>query len=368
MKNLLTIIGAALFLILTLGYSVMPAESNDETMGRAPHHTTYGFQNYPPVQTAAPKGLPFYLRRLWSSIFLPSIPNGHWVPEAEAMKSLSSIGGDRITWLGHASFLIRVSGKTILTDPFLTEFASPLSWAGPRRFAGAGIPMDRLPPIDIIIVSHDHYDHLDDESVRCLDKDKIEVVVPLGLKSFFSERGYGRVTELDWNESIALGELTLTALPAIHNSGRSIKNRNQTLWASWLIESSTKKMLFVGDTGYSETIFKLIGRQYGPLDYAILPIGAYAPRKLMRMSHINPEEAVTVGNEIRAFTLIASHWGTIGLSDEPTWEPPKRFSRAGLDNGLSEERLWIMKIGETRPLGQSGLSQGLKKTGDVLPK
>jgi L-ascorbate metabolism protein UlaG (beta-lactamase superfamily) len=109
-------------------------------------------------------------------------------------------------------------------------------------------------------------------------------------------------------------------------------------------------MLFIGDTGYSETIFKQIGRQYGPFDYVLLPIGAYEPRKLMWMSHITPEEAVAVGNNVRADTLIASHWGTINMSDEPPWDPPKRFRKAGLENGFAMKALWVMKIGETRPL------------------
>lgn len=367
-KHIKVIIGTALTSALSLACFVVSSQNNEGiTMENNPgHHTITGFQNYPFVETAAPKGAFFYLRRFWGSIFLPDIPDGHTLPKTEAMKLLNTIEGDRVTWLGQASFLINISGKTILTDPFLTEFASPVSWAGPRRFVAPGIPLDKLPPIDIVIVSHSHYDHLDDRTIRSLkNKDKINVVVPLGLKSFFTERGYNKVTELDWKESISLGKLALTALPAVHDSARSTNDRNQTLWASWVIDSSTKKILFVGDTGYSETIFKLIGKQYGPFDYAFLPIGGYEPRKLMWMSHITPEEAVAIGNEVRADTLIASHWGTINLSDEPPWEPPKRFSKAGLDNGFSEETLWVMKIGETRPLPQESLSQKSEQTGHL---
>jgi L-ascorbate metabolism protein UlaG (beta-lactamase superfamily) len=211
--------------------------------------------------------------------------------------------------------------------------------------------LDSLPPIDIVIVSHSHYDHLDDTTVRRLrDKDRIHVVVPLGLKSFFTERGYNNVTELDWFDSISIGEIVLTALPAVHDSARNTSDHNRTLWASWAIVSPSNKILFIGDTGYSETIFKQIGKQFGPFHYAILPIGAYEPRKLMWMSHLTPEEAVTVGNEVRADTIIASHWGTINLSDEPPWEPPKRFTKSGLENGYTMETQWILKIGETRPL------------------
>lgn len=348
-------IGTAITLAASFGCGVMTPQNTNQAgvvnVNKPEHHTITGFQNAPFVETAAPKGVFFYLRRFWNSVFLPEVPAEHALSESEAMRLLNSIDGDRVTWLGHASFLIKSSGKTILTDPFLTEFASPLSWAGPRRFVAPGIPLDKLPPIDIVVVSHSHYDHLDDETVRRLkNKDTIHVVVPLGLKSFFTERGFNKVTELDWSESIAIGDTSLTALPAVHDSARSTSDHNRTLWASWAIVGPSNKMLFIGDTGYSETIFKQIGRQYGPFDYVLLPIGAYEPRKLMWMSHITPEEAVAVGNNVRADTLIASHWGTINMSDEPPWDPPKRFRKAGLENGFAMKALWVMKIGETRPL------------------
>jgi L-ascorbate metabolism protein UlaG (beta-lactamase superfamily) len=209
-----------------------------------------------------------------------------------------------------------------------------------------------LPQIDTVIVSHNHYDHLDDETVRNLkNKDKIRVVVPLGLKSFFIERGYKKVTELDWGGSVVLDGITFTALPAVHDSARSVNDRDKTLWANWAVESEDSKILFIGDTGYSETIYSRIGEEYGPFDYAILPIGAYEPRKLMWMSHVTPEEAVVIGIDVRAKTLIASHWGTVSsLSDEPPFEPPARFKKAGVDNDFSKQQLWIMKVGETMPL------------------
>ena len=197
------------------------------------HHTETGFQNYPYVETAAPKGILFYLRRFWLSVNTPDVPSGHVLPEDEALSLLNRYKSDRLTWLGHASFLIKVDGITILTDPFLTEFASPVSWAGPRRFVGPGIPLDKLPPIDVIIVSHNHYDHLDDETIRQLEnKDRIHVVVPLGLKLLFTERGYENVTELDWHEVIKIKNLTLVSVPAVHDSARSIDDHNETLWAS----------------------------------------------------------------------------------------------------------------------------------------
>jgi len=316
------------------------------------HHTEKGFQNHPFVETASSKGFLFYVRRFWRSIFTPDVPDGHVLSRKESVQLLNSIEGDKISWLGHASFLLKISEVTILTDPFLTKFASPISWAGPGRFVEPGITLENLPQIDMVIVSHNHYDHLDDETIRSLsNKEKIHVIVPLGLKSFFVARGYKTVTELDWGESVTAKHIKITSHPAVHDSARSTHDRNKTLWSSWAIESPERSVFFVGDTGYSETIYRHIGEKYNSFDYAILPIGAYEPRELMWMSHVTPEEAVSVGTDVRANTLIASHWGTVSsLSDEPPFEPPKRFKKSGVDNGFYEQDLWVMKIGETRSL------------------
>ncbi len=355
------IVGVMTALVISFTCTTISSQNNEQVVmeNKPKHHTITGFQNDPFVETAAPKGMLFYIRRFWGSVFVPDIPDEHALSELESTQLLNSIEGDRITWLGHASFLLKSSEITILTDPFLTEFASPISWAGPRRFVELGIPLDKLPPIDIVVVSHNHYDHLDDETISNLkNKENIQVVVPLGLKPFFTERGYSKVDELDWGESITIGNVEITSLPSVHDSARSTDDHNKTLWSSWAIESPEKRLIFIGDTGYSETIYNSIGERYGSFDYAVLPIGAYEPRELMWMSHITPEEAVSIGSDIRAKTLIASHWGTVSsLSDEPPWEPPKRFKKAGLDNGFAEKNLWVMKVGETRPLSQEALAQ-----------
>ena len=319
------------------------------------HHTSKGYQNHPFVETAAPKGIFFYMRRAWGSLFFPDVPDGHELTELASLQLLNSISSDRVTWLGHASFLITTSGVTILTDPFLSKHASPVSWAGPRRIVNLPIPISKLPSIDIVIISHNHYDHLDDKTVSELkNKNEINVVVPLGLKSFFTERGYSKVTELDWGQSISVAGIDITAEPIVHDSARSTLDHNETLWASWVIESLQKRILFIGDTGYSKTIFNYIGDKYDSFDFAILPIGAYEPRELLWMSHVTPEEAVSIGIDVRAKTLISSHWGTISsLSDEPMFEPPGRFKKAGHDGGFSDEDLWIMKVGETRAIART---------------
>ncbi len=351
--NFLKIIVITIFFVLFACSTTSSEVAQEASLSEAPkHHTPNGYQNHPFIETAAPKGPFFYLRRAWDSLFVPNIPDGHQLSEPESMQLLHTINTDRITWLGHASFLIKTSDVTILTDPFLSKYASPVSWAGPKRFVHLPIPINKLPTIDIIIVSHNHYDHLDDKTVRELpNKENIQVVVPLGLKPFFIERGYKLVTELDWGQSLSILDLDISAEPSVHDSARTTADHNETLWASWVIESSQQRLLFVGDTGYSNTIFKRIGEKYSTFDFAILPIGAYEPRELLWMSHTTPEEAVAIGKDVHATRLIASHWGTISsLSDEPAFEPPIRFKKAGYGNGFSKQTLWIMKIGETRAL------------------
>ncbi|HFE39356.1 MAG TPA: hydrolase [Gammaproteobacteria bacterium] len=328
------------------------------------HHVEGGYQNHPFVETAAPKGFLFYMRRFWGSVFTPDSPEGHAFSPEKSLNLLNSVKGDQISWLGHATFLIKLSGTTILTDPFLSEFASPVSWAGPRRYVDPGISIENLPQIDIVLISHSHYDHLDEETIEKLgDKDNIHVLVPLGLKPFFIERGYKNVTELDWHEPMTIEGIEVTSLPSVHDSARSISDHNKTLWASWGIEGGERKILFIGDTGYSKEIFRDIGNQYGPFDYSILPIGAYEPRELMWMSHVTPEEAVTIGIETNTKILVASHWGTVSsLSDEPPFEPPVRFREAGIENGFSDNELWVLKVGETRAMAQK---EGVKYHIDI---
>jgi len=344
-----------LFLIYIICGAAFGGTDRDLLDHKPKHHTATGFQNYPFVETASSKGFLFYLRRFWGSVFVPDIPKGHALSEDVSLDLLKSYKKSRITWLGHASFLIKTANVTILTDPFLTEFASPVSWAGPRRLVDSSIPIEKLPQIDIILISHNHYDHLDEKTIhRIANKNQIRVVVPLGVGDFFREQGYILVTELDWGESITVKNTAITSHSAVHDSARTTNDHNKTLWASWSIDNGESRIFFIGDSGYSQSLFKKIGKQYGSLDYAILPIGAYEPRELMWMSHFTPEEAIKVGLELNAKTLIASHWGTVSsLSDEPIWEPPKRFLNEGLSRGYKEDSLWIMKIGETRPLSIS---------------
>jgi L-ascorbate metabolism protein UlaG (beta-lactamase superfamily) len=321
--------------------------------GKQKHHMTEGFRNYPPTPKPSSYGrVSFSLRRFWSSLSLPEVPPGHHLPEEKAIIQLNSLKNkNTLTWLGHSTYLIRLDGKTILIDPFLTEFASPFTWAGPRRFVPPGISLKKLPAIDIIIVSHNHYDHLDEKTIEGLPgKEKIHVVVPLGLKIFFTQRGYAIIKELDWGDNTLVDNIQMTSLPAVHFSGRGIGDRNKTLWCSWSIVSSSGKYYFAGDTAYSSTIFRGIEKKYKSFNLAIVPIGAYEPQEMMKPFHTTPEEAIQVGIDVGAKIIVGSHWGTIELSNEPHWEPPRRFEEHARKVGVPQEQIWIMKIGETRIL------------------
>ena len=270
---------------------------------------------------------------------------------------LAAAGPESLTWLGHACFLIRTAGFAILTDPFLSDYASPLPGLGPKRYVPPGLAVEDLPDLDAVVISHNHYDHLDARSVEEISskvRGAAAAVVPSGLGSFFASRRYSDVRELGWGEgtllrrspssSLSSSSVSLSCLPCIHFSGRTPLDRNATLWCSWSIVSPSLRLFFAGDTGYGP-VFEDLGREHGPFDVALLPIGAYEPASIMRSVHLNPEEAVTAGRDLRASTLVAMHWGTIVLTDEPPFEPPAR-SRAAA--GYPDERAWVMKIGETR--------------------
>jgi L-ascorbate metabolism protein UlaG (beta-lactamase superfamily) len=279
------------------------------------------------------------------------IPADHVIHPSRAYQTFQQTARqETITWLGHACFLLRLQGKHILTDPFLSDTAGPLPGGGPKRFVPPGLPVDRLPRIDLILLSHGHYDHLDKETLQALpNKQSIDVIVPLGLGNIMRQLGYTRVYELDWFQRIAFYGIEWTALPAVHFSRRGLLDTNKTLWASYSIQTPNQHIFFGGDTAYGK-VFHEIGATVGPFDVALIGIGAYAPRRIMRPVHAAPEEAIQIGMDIRAHHIVAMHWGTIRLTTEPPFDPPERFKQAAFEAGIPEERCWVMKIGETRVL------------------
>jgi L-ascorbate metabolism protein UlaG (beta-lactamase superfamily) len=323
------------------------------TPDRPWHHLADGFRN--------PQGSPvrggdlgdwtaFYLRRFSDAKELAP-PANHVLPADAVLAGLRrQRSADTLTWLGHASFLVRLDGRTILTDPFLSSHASPVPPLGPERFAPPALTAAQLPAIDVLLLSHNHYDHLDLRTIEVLPgRERIQAIVPLRLGLYFRRLGFGSVHELDWHDEVAVAGLTATALPAIHFSKRTPFDRNETLWCGYAIHGSRRRIYFAGDTGHGP-VFEALGRNARPFDIALLPIGAYEPRLLMKAVHVNPEEAVQLAQELHAARIVAMHWGTIQLADEPAFEPPQRFRAAARAAGYRDEDAWVMRIGETRAI------------------
>jgi N-acyl-phosphatidylethanolamine-hydrolysing phospholipase D len=318
------------------------------------HHTADGFRNPPGSPT--PGGdfgdwSSFFLRRLTDREEV-AVPADHVLPAAEALDGVVNRRSDRdrLTWLGHASFVLRLDGVAILTDPYLSPYASPLPPLGPKRFVPPGLPVERLPPIDLLLLSHNHYDHMDLPTIEALaGKERIEVVVPLRLAGYFRERGYRRVRELDWYQGATVAGLEITALPAIHFSKRTPFDRNRTLWTGYAIQSRAKRVYFAGDTAYGP-VFQELGREIARFDVGLVPIGAYEPRELMQGSHATPEETVRIAQELGIARMVGMHWGTIRLTEEPPFEPRGRFRAAAAAAGYREDAAWVMRIGETREI------------------
>lgn len=250
-----------------------------------------------------------------------------------------------LTWIGHSTFLVRMDGVTFLTDPMFSERASPVSFAGPRRAVPVGVPLEALPPIDFVVLSHDHYDHADLPSVKWLAQHGARFVVPLGLAAWVRKAG-GEAIELDWWQDVEVDGVRVHCVPAQHFSGRTLAQRDRRLWAGWVVSGPTRRFYHAGDTGYSPD-FESIGERLGPIDIAAVPIGAYRPSELMHFVHTTPEEALRIGLDARARHIVAMHFGTFDLADEPLDEPPQRFRAEAERLGLAPERARVMKVGET---------------------
>lgn len=337
-------------LIGACGASGVPVE------GKPDHHVEGGFRNpagSPEYTGTWADTIGAYTDRMWESFtgYNPPLSPEYIITPEQVREGLAAVeGAESLTWLGHASFLIEFGGKTILTDPFLSDYATGMPPFGPERATPPALTVDELPPIDILVVSHNHYDHLDAPTIEALaNKDRMHVIVPLGLGGFFTERGYSNVTELDWYGETDVDGLTITTVPAIHGSGRGLFDRNQTLWAGFLFRHDTRRIYFAGDTAYGP-VFPEIGHRVGPVDVAILPIGVFEPRRRMKANHVNPEEAVRIGRDLGAGTIIGMHWGTIRLSDEAFEDAPRLFRKAADNNGFTEKTAWVLKVGESRRL------------------
>ena len=314
--------------------------------GEPPHHVEGGFRNPDLGVQRASGGARF--KFMWSRAWAParSIDVPRKADDRAALRA--NVADPTVTWIGHATLLVQLQGTNLLTDPHWGERASPVSWAGPKRLQPPGLAFESLPPIHVVLISHDHYDHLDVGTVKRLAASHDPVfVVPLGLKAWLEEQGISRVVELDWWGAFEDRGLRIVCTPAQHFSQRSLWDSNTRLWASWAVLGFDRRFYFSGDTGYFGG-FHEIGERLGPFDLTAIAIGAYEPPSIMRFIHLTPEQAVQAFEDLRGKTLMGVHWGTFDLAEEPLEEPPARMLAEASRRALPPERAWILKLGETR--------------------
>lgn len=341
-----------------------------------PHHTPDGFKNnyintvdksiadlarwqldrlqkgLPPAPKTATATVPADVAAIHANAQTPVHP-AHQTQQATMQPA--------ITWVGHATMLVQASGLNVLTDPVFSDRASPVQFAGPKRVQPPGLAIDQLPPIDVVLISHNHYDHLDVNTVLALDKRAQAAtlfIVPLGVKAWFAKLGITHVKEMDWWDSTVVRGVEFHFTPVQHWSARAPGDRSQTLWGGWAVLGSDFHWYFSGDTGYSrdflDTQKHFAARQTaalgGGFDLALIAVGAYEPRWFMKDQHVNPAEAVQIHLDLQAKHSVGVHWGTFNLTDEPLDQPPADLAVALAAKGLKEDDFFLMAVGETRKL------------------
>ncbi|MBT2384308.1 MBL fold metallo-hydrolase [Streptomyces sp. ISL-11] len=306
------------------------ADPSGERMARirrSPHYADGVFTN-PVGVDRTPSGamlkfLPTYFRKEERARRAPAgaVPVH---PTTIADLAAPAVSGLRLTWMGHSSVLAEIDGHRVLFDPVWSERCSPFAFAGPRRLHPVPVPLAEVGTVDAVVISHDHYDHLDMPTVRALARTGTRFVVPLGVGAHLEHWGIpaDRIAELDWHESTAVGGLTLTATPARHFCGRALRNTQHTLWASWVVAGPDHRIFHSGDTGYFPG-FADIGAQYGPFDATMVQIGAYS--EFWPDIHMTPEEGMRAHSDLQGDpargVMLPIHWGTFNLAPHP-WEEP----------------------------------------------
>jgi N-acyl-phosphatidylethanolamine-hydrolysing phospholipase D len=332
---------------------------------RKSHHRDSGFQNN--YAEFSGKSLVEVLRWRWDAQRnglppRPSSPTPQVEPDLAFLHANAKAGVDMqptVTWIGHATVLVQAGGLTMLTDPMFSPRASPIGFAGPRRHQPPGIALEALPRVDVVLASHNHYDHLDEMSIRGLARQaggSPLFIVPLGLKRWLSDRGIGHAVELDWWDRHHVAGVEVTLVPAQHWSGRGLTDRMKTLWGGFAVLAPDCHLFYAGDTGYSRD-FEDIRRHFaerhashagGGFDIALLPIGAYEPRWFMADQHVNVHEAIKIHQDLAAKRSLGVHWGTFELTDEALDEPPRALAHIRATQGILEEDFFVTAIGETR--------------------
>lgn len=351
------VVAVALASFLSTGCSV----TNPYYDPQQPHHTRDGFKNNYLTESIGGSFLRWQYERITQG--LPKPPENHYAfpmvqPDLNWLRSNRT--QTSATWIGHATVLMQVNGVNVITDPVFSKRVSPVSFAGPSRKVPLPMAITDLPHIDVVLISHNHYDHLDKYSVQQLNRQPGGpplFLVPLGIKSWMVDAGITNVRELDWWQETSVPGLTLHFVPAQHWSSRTLTDRFQTLWGGWMVRTAPPtaaahsaappfSFFFAGDTGYSKD-FADIQRRFDSVDLALLPIGAYAPRWFMRNQHIDPIEAVRIHQDLHARKSIAIHWGTFELTDEPLDAPPKALATALQNAGVAPDQFAVLHHGAT---------------------
>jgi L-ascorbate metabolism protein UlaG (beta-lactamase superfamily) len=277
---------------------------------------------------------------------------GPWRDWTEAPRFLpppERVDDLRVTFVNHATVLVQTGGVNVLTDPVWSERVSPVSFAGPRRHKPAGVAFDGLPPIDLVAVSHNHYDHLDVATLRRLARrDGPALVTGLGNRALLERNGIGRAVELDWWQTVKISDrLTVTGVPVQHFSGRGLGDRNRTLWSGFVFSTAAGDVFFAGDTGYSD-VFCRIRERFPAIRLALIPIGAYRPEWFMGPVHVAPAQALQIHRDLGAQTGLGIHFGTFRLTDEGQDEPAEEIQRLLAASPEVKPRFWVLENGEGR--------------------
>lgn len=260
--------------------------------------------------------------------------------DGRALRSLEP----HLTWIGHATFVQRLGGKLLATDPIWSSRIHTV-----KRLAAPGVALADCPPLDVVTVSHAHYDHLDLPTLERIGKDAL-YIVPQDNGDVLRSAGLSNVVELAWWQTHTVGDLRVTLVPAQHWSMRAPWDKNKRLWGGFVYEAPEGTTYHAGDTAFAADVFGAIAERFPRIDWAMLPIGAYDPVWFMQAQHMGPEEAARAWQILRARNFVAMHWGTFKLTDEPTGEPPERLRAFWADQGWDQNRLWIPDLGETRAL------------------
>lgn len=310
-------------------FGAIPSKTDHATFASSPafNSSSNSFENRRPelfTQMRENSSIPGMLRE-WFKERVDSKPNKP-LPEVKPdfQTFLASSNNTKLIWLGHSSFLLNINSTVVLVDPIFSNAAAPVSFLAPR-FQAPVITLNELPPIDIILISHDHYDHLDKKTAQHFVNTPTQFITPLGVGLHLKRWGISdsQLTELDWWQSHTVNEIQFVAAPAQHFSGRDGLNNNKTLWASWVVKASNASIYYSGDSGY-DTHFKTIGEQYGPFDLALMENGQY--NEGWPAVHMFPEEALQASKDVQAKALMPVHWGMFELSFHSWYEPAVRIA------------------------------------------